>query len=357
MMERIYINGRFLAQPITGVQRYCRELLGTMDEMIEAGKLDMEGRELICLVPKSLMDYPNWKHIQIRPVGWLDGNLWEQFVLPWYVRDGLLFSPANIGPYVVPGQVVTMHDASVFAMPEAYSWTFRLKYRLILKHLGKTAKTIITVSQFSKGELVKHCGIKPDKIEVIPHGHEHLLKINPDPGIMKKYNLTQKPYFLAVGSNSPHKNIKVVLEAVALIPNPDFNLVIAGGSFGKVFAAQSLELPENVIHVGYVTDSELRSLYEHARAFIFPSKYEGFGLPVLEALSFGCPVISSNAASLPEVGGDAVAYFDPEGIEDMHNLLKDPIQSNLSLYVEQVHKFSWKQSVYQTWNLLKGFNF
>jgi len=347
-MKKIYINGRFLTQPITGVQRYSRELLGTMDEMIESGEIDARNHEILCLVPKSLQEFPKWKYIQIKPVGILDGNLWEQFVLPFFVKDGILFSPANIGPYFVKGQIVTMHDASVFAVPEAYSWSFRLKYRLILTRLGQTAKKIITVSEFSKKELIKYCKINPEKIVVIPHGHEHLLRIKPDPAIISKYNLGQKPYYLVVGSNSPHKNIKIVIDAVISIHNPTFNLVIAGGSFDKVFSQQKIELPENVIHVGYVTDSELRSLYEHAQAFIFPSKYEGFGLPILEALSFGCPVISSNAASLPEVGGEMVTYFDPDDAVVLAYIFNSKLFLPNEFRLSGNQKFSWKSSSFRT---------
>ena len=341
-MKKIYINGRFLTQTITGVQRYSRELLGTLDEMIGKGEIDARNHEIICLVPKSLQEFPAWNHIQIKPVGTLHGNLWEQFVLPFFVKDGILFSPANIGPYFVNGQIVTMHDASVFAVPDAYSWSFRLKYRIILKHLGKTAKKIITVSEFSKKELIKYCKIDPEKIDVIPHGHEHLLRTKPDPTIISKYDLDQKAYYLVVGSNSPHKNLRVVFEAIKLIPNPEFNLVIAGGSFDKVFSKQAVDLPKNVIHVGYVTDSELRSLYEHAEVFIFPSKYEGFGLPILEALSFGCPVISSNAASLPEVGGEMVTYFDPDDAEELANILNSKNSSTFKIQFNNIQYFSWK---------------
>ena len=356
-MKKIYINGRFLTQPITGVQRYSRELLGALDEMIDTGEIDARNHEIICLVPKSLQVFPAWKHIQLKPVGILDGNFWEQFVLPFFVKDGILFSPANIGPYFVKGQIVTMHDASVFAVPDAYSWSFRLKYRIILKHLGKTAKKIITVSEFSKKELIKYCKIDPEKIVVIPHGHEHLLRIKPDPAIISKYGLDQKPYYLVVGSNSPHKNLRVVFEAIKLINNPEFNLVIAGGSYDRVFSKQAVDLPKNVIHVGYVTDSELRSLYEHAQAFIFPSKYEGFGLPILEALSVGCPVISSNAASLPEVGGDIVTYFDSDDTKGLANAI-----NNFSI-IDQIGrrdlfdlKFKWYKCTSETWNIIRNNN-
>jgi len=349
-MGNIYINGRFLTQPVTGVQRYCRELLGTLDEMISTGEVNASDRQLICLVPRNLEDYPQWKHIRIRKVGRFSGNLWEQFELPFFVRNGLLFSPANIGPYITSGQVVTMHDASVFAVPQAYSRAFRFKYRLIFRKLGKTAKKVITVSEFSKHELVKYCHIDPQKIVVILHGHEHLLRTVADNSIIQQQHLVDKPYFLTAGSRSPHKNFKVILDALRYIPDAQFNLVIAGGSFEKVFQGEALQLPTNVIHAGYVSDGQLRALYEHAQAFIFPSLYEGFGLPVLEALSFSCPVICSNAASLSEVGGNVVMYFDPRDARGLGKIMQGflPVVSR-QMMDERVARFTWRKSVLETW--------
>ena len=258
------------------------------------------------------------------------------------------FHRPTLGLISIPGQAVTFHDASVFAVPNAYSWAFRFKYRLIFRKLGKTAKKVITVSEFSKQELVKYCHIDPQKIVVIPHGHEHLLRITSDESIIQQYHLEIKPYFLAVGSQSPHKNFKVILEALQYIPDAQFNLVIAGGSYEKVFQGQALQLPPNVKLVGYVSDGQLRALYEHARAFIFPSLYEGFGLPVLEALSFGCPVISSNAASLPEVGGDVVTYFDPKNASELANILQSfsPLVNRQTIE-ERVAHFTWRKSVWR----------
>src|SRR5450759_231389 len=153
----IYINGRFLMMPVTGVQRYARELIKTMDCLLSKGKIAEKEIDIICLVPPDCNEDPGWSKIQIRKTGHLKGNLWEQVDLPWQARGQLLFSPANIGPCFHDNQVVTIHDASVFAFPQAYSFSFRLKYRITMKRLGKIARRIITVSEFSKRELIHYC--------------------------------------------------------------------------------------------------------------------------------------------------------------------------------------------------------
>lgn len=355
---RLNVNGRFLQQPLTGVQRYARELLRAVDQLIEAGEIAPSALQVTCLTPPGVVSDENWKHIAVRASGRLPGNLWEQVDLAWGGRDGVLFSPCNTGPFLTAGQVVTLHDASVFAFPNAYSRSFRLKYQVLMRRFGKTARKIITVSQFSKIELARWCGIDPEKIEVIPHGHEHLNRVTADPSIFKRASIGEKPYLLMVGSSSPHKNAAGVFNALDLLKRTDFEVVMAGGAFPRVFNGQQVALPVNVCQVGYVSNQELRALYENARGFIFPSFYEGFGIPVLEAMAFGCPVISSNAASLPEVGGEAVLYFDPanpqEIAEKIACLVDQPdLQTELrEMGSRQLEKFSWQQTARQTVNLI-----
>jgi len=309
--ETLYINGRFLAQPVTGVQRYCLELLRAWDEMIDCGEIDPARYPIVCLVPRSYLDDPGWKHIEVRRVGRLDGNLWEQIDLAWYARGGLLFSPANSGPLLLPGQIVTLHDASVYAVPESYSLLFRLKYRVAFWVLGKTARRIITPSEFSKKELARWAGIDPGNMTVIPEAADHILRVSPDPSIFDRFSIGSRPYILTVGSRSRHKNLAVVLDAVRRMDRADFDLVIVGGLYSTVFQYDALDMPPNAIPVGYITDGELRALYERAAAFVYPSLYEGFGLPPLEAMTCGCPVICARAGSIEEVCGDRAVYFDP----------------------------------------------
>lgn len=354
----IFINGRFLEQPVTGVQRYCRELLRALDEQLASGQLDSHGFRVVCLASRAARDLPDWKWIQLQTVGQRTGNLWEQLDLPWAARGAVCFSPANAGPYFLPGQVVTIHDASVFAVPQAYSLPFRWKHRTLFRRLGQTARAVLTVSEHSRRELVRWCGIRPEKIRVIAEGREHILRVAADPAVFERLGAGSRPYFLCVGSNSPHKNFSLVLAALARLERQDFDLIIAGGDFSRVFQGQAYALPANARRVGYLPDADLRALYQRAAGFIFPSFYEGFGLPPLEAMTCGCPVLCSNASSLPEVGGDAVLYFDPTDAAQLAGLMErlaaDPdLQAGLRQKGAcQAEKFSWQSAARETWEVL-----
>lgn len=354
----IFINGRFLVSPVTGVQRYARELTGALDRLLAQGALP-QPTDVVCLVPPEYAGQEGWSRIAVRQGGRLHGNLWEQIDLPRLARGGLLFSPANIGPYFHPRQVVTIHDASVYAYPGAYSFTFRSKYRLIYRRMARIAKKIITVSDFSRRELMRYCGMRASQFVVIPEGSEHFSSIPPDATIIQREGLSGRDYFLGVGSQSPHKNMQALIAAFKELGRDDVDLVLVGGKFGRVFATAELELPARARHLGYIGDAELRALYQHALGYVFPSFYEGFGLPILEAMSSGCPVISSSAASLPEVGGDAVLYCDPRDPADiarqMRALVDQPAlrQSLAAKGLQQAQAFTWESAARQTWDVLR----
>jgi glycosyltransferase involved in cell wall biosynthesis len=357
---KIFINGRFLTQPITGVQRYSRQIIRTLDRLLTTGKLTSSGHDLVCLVPPDYTEDPGWSSIRLRKVGRLHGNLWEQLDLPWHARSGLLFSPANIGPFLHTNQVVSIHDASVYAIPEAYSFTFRTKYRLSLQRSARIAHYIITCSEFSKRELIRYCNMRPERIKVIPLAGEQLSELAPDETAINRFGLKGKTYFLGIGSLSPHKNFQGLISAFQQLDRPGVDLVLVGGKFSRVFQTTQVDQYSGIHLLGYLQDAEILSLYKHAAGFVFPSFYEGFGIPVLEAMTAGCPVISSRAASLPEVGGDAVLYCDPNDPADiacqMKNLLDTPeLSENLRLKgFVQASRFSWESVAFQTWEVIQS---
>lgn len=354
----IYLNGRFLTQPVTGVQRYCRQLTGTLDRLLASGALPRPSQPLVCLAPPDCAEEPGWSCIQLRRVGRLHGNLWEQIDLPYAARDGLLFSPANIGPYFHANQVISILDASVFAFPQAYSLAFRSKYRLIIRRMARIAQRVLTISEFSKRELVRFGHIPAGRIEVIPLAGEQLNDVSADEGTLSRYGLEGTTYFLGVGSQSPHKNFRGLVQAYAQLQRPGVALALVGGTFGRVFQSARADLPPGTHLLGYLQDAEIKALYQHAAGFVFPSFYEGFGLPVLEAMQAGCPVISSNAASLPEVGGDAVLYCDPADPSDiarqMAALLDQPGLGDRLRQKGfiQARRFSWDTVARRTWEIL-----
>lgn len=348
--ETIFINGRFFTQPSTGVQRFAFELLNALDMLLESDQTFINSTKIICLVPNKTKGYllPHWKNIQIVVSGHLQDNLWEQIELPFLSRQGLLLNLCNIGPIFHFNQITVLHDASVFAVPETYSFLFKMKYRLIMWILGRTSKQILTVSNFSKKELARYLKIRENKISIIPEGCEHILSVSPDENILVDGRLPLTPYLLMVGSSSLHKNINTVIEAIELINDFPIPLVIAGGSFSNVFKTYNQYESQNIISLGYVTESELRTLFSKAIGFIFPSKYEGFGLPPLEAMACGCPVICSINASIPEICGDAALYFNPYNIDEIASQI-EYLVSDSSLR-ESLKKKGYIRSKLFTWN-------
>lgn len=353
-MLNIFINGRFLVQDITGVQRYGRELLKSIDNILLAE--DNKDINIICLIPRTEDVLPQYNKIELKEIGVFQGNLWEQIDLPVYCGSNLLFSPANIGPFFARNQIVTIHDASVFAIPDNYSLLFKMKYKLTYLRLAQIAKQIITDSNFSKRELINYCSFDPENISVIGLGYEHILKIEADESIISKFGLKKNGYYLIVGSMSPHKNLKVIAQVDQILKSKKVKFVVTGGEFKKVFKNETSQRGTNFIYTGYVTDNELVALYQNAKALIFPSLYEGFGLPVIEALAVNCPVLCSTAASLPEVGGHAVSYFEPENPETLaDSITMENYKISPDVVDEQLAKYTWKKCAERVFELLLRF--
>jgi glycosyltransferase involved in cell wall biosynthesis len=317
----VYINGRFLTQKTTGVQRVAEEILKNLDKCL--GEQNIKAKFII-LIPKNVIKQLDLKNIETRKVDFLKGHLWEQAVLPWITRKSFLINFCNTGPLFKKNQSVFIHDAAIQSAPNGFSKKFIYWYKIIYKLLGSNARNIVTVSNFSKEELINYYPKMENKISVVYNGANHVLDIKHDDEILKKHGLVDKNFILAVSSANPNKNFKVIMDAVSKMKDFEGEVIIAGGKQGNVFSDNTLEFNEKCKWVGYVSDEELVSLYKNAKVFVFPSIYEGFGLPPLEAMSLGCPVISSNKASMPEVLQDHAIYFDatkPEELVERINLI------------------------------------
>ncbi|XEC96237.1 glycosyltransferase family 4 protein [Paenibacillus tarimensis] len=319
-MNKVFINGRFLSQSITGVQRVAYEVIKSLDDMIETNEIDRRAFEFILLFPPNAKVEIQLKHIQVKKVGFLKGHLWEQLQLPLYTGGSLLINLCGPAPIMKLNKIVIIHDASVFANQHNFSWTFRNWYKLMYRSFGILSRRIVTVSHFSKSEIVKYCKINPEKISVHHLGVDHFLRVRADYELIKE-KIKDKKYILAVSSKSPNKNFEGIIKAVRLLQRDDIECVIAGGNNTRVFTSHdgldSAEHSMNVRYLGYVSDEELISLYKHAECFVYPSFYEGFGLPPVEAMAAGCPVVVSNASSLPEVCGKSAVYCDPYNEKDI----------------------------------------
>jgi len=360
--SKIYINARFLTQQksrLTGVQRYAIQVVCALDALIETGEIDKNKFSITLISPKPIQYTLPLRHISLEKVGFLNGHLWEQIELPFYSQNGFLLSLTNTAPIASSVQIATIHDVSVFAIPQAYSFTFRTWYKLIFIGLKRQAKALITVSHFSKNEIVKYLGINSDKVHAIYEGKEHIYAIDSDISVLQKNNLLDKRFILLVSSMSPHKNFKTTLQAIEHLADTEIYFVIVGINYPKVFVPPKLQSSEKVMHLGFVSDSELKALYEDAFCFLHPTLYEGFGLPPLEAMTCGCPVILSNVAALPEIFGNAALYFDPNDPKDIASKVKQLINNHqlreelLQKSKQHVELFSWKKCAQDIYKVLE----
>jgi glycosyltransferase involved in cell wall biosynthesis len=308
------INGRFLTQPLSGVQRYAQEITRALDALLAEGHPLAQGLELELLTPPGLVRPLPLDAISTRSAGKRGGHGWEQLTLPVAPRGGLL-SLANTGPVAVRKHIVCIHDVNTRLYPASYSAQFRALYRVLVPALGRSAARVATVSHFSATQLGGF-GIAPRrKMAVIPNGHEHALAWEP------RHSLTTEKAggrntILVIGSPAPHKNVRMLLGMAGQLAEAKLRLAIVGMADPRVFsgAASGFEAP-NVLWLGSVSDNELAALLADCLCLAFPSFTEGFGLPALEAMARGCPVVSTDRASLPEVCGDAVLYASPEDPE------------------------------------------
>ena len=353
-MKKIYINGKFFCQRVTGTQRYARALLNQFDRLLSSESpwnIDVE-----ILVPRCVQPMPHYTNLQVRTVGWMSGTRWEQIELPQYCRGHLLFTLSGGAPILHSRNVVTIHDAAVVASPAGYSPAYRLWHGSLCRRMARKAEHIFTVSNFSKSEIVKWYRAAPEKISVTYLGSDHFSSLEADPSALARFGISGK-YVLAAGVQNPNKNFDRVVQAVCHLKTSGPPLVIAGGCDSNVYR-KGMRLPDGVLALGYVTDPELKALYENASCFVFPSLYEGFGLPPLEAMSSGCPVVVSRAGSLPELF-DGVAFFcDPYDPEDIAAAIQRAVESPRSAAGDLkafARKFSWGMCASQTLEAIKGF--
>jgi glycosyltransferase involved in cell wall biosynthesis len=324
--QPIFLNGRFITQQITGVQRFAWSMLTAMDRVL-ADEGVAEGIEFILLLPEPVDDLPALRAIRVEHHPGVPGQLWEQTTLPWICRDGLLINFCNRAPLLKSEQIVVVHDAAVVSAPAGFSASFRASYRFLFSTLALLSRSIVTVSEYSRHELTDRLGFNKDVLRVIYPGADHMLAVESDPNV-RKFGLTPGGYALLVGSLQPNKNIAAVETAFAG-EEPPFDIAIAGGRNHTVFRGTGATASNRIKPLGYVTDAELRGLYENAGCFILPSLYEGFGLPALEAMMLGCPVVTSKAAALPEACGEAALYFDPSDPEAIRKTVSTVMGSPL----------------------------
>jgi glycosyltransferase involved in cell wall biosynthesis len=337
----ILVNARSLTASLTGVQRYTDELCKRLDGRIERVS-------------------PG------RPLHGPMGHLWEQLFLPKLAAGRVLWSPANAGPVCLERQVVTFHDIAVLDHPEWFGKRFAAWYRWLVPRLARRVKRIVAVSEFTKNRLVQSLGVDASKIAVIPNGvDERFRQANRVEfrEVSCGLALPPSPYVLSVGSLEPRKNVARLLEAwsrcVDQVPSTVW-LVISGiKGPSQVFRnTPTMSLPRRVHLTGFVPETELPSLYRGALTLVYPSVYEGFGLPALEAMASGVPPIVGDNTSLPEIVCDAGIRVDPynvNAIADAIIRMVNDVDLREEFRLRSIARsrlFDWNTTAQATWNVL-----
>lgn len=384
--KKIGIDARFYGPLGKGLGRYTQEIV---DNIIN---IDKDNEYVIFLCPDNFDEFVIAPEDSIRikkvkiDIRWY--TLKEQLIFPFYLRrerlDLVHFPHFNVPILTSNKFVVTVHDLILTKFPTLRATTlnpiiYKLKnlaYRLVIWLALKRSQKIITVSEFTKNDIVEQFHIREDKIVVTYEGVANLSKGNDtlfvkkmdEEGTLKRY-MIKDDFLLYVGNAYPHKNLEGLVQAFAEISKeyPKLRLVMVGKSdyfYERVKKTakdlglyQESQPDSSVIFPGYVPDAELEVLFKRALFYIFPSLYEGFGLPPLEAMAKGCPVLSSDKSSMPEILGDAACYFNPEDSGLMKaaikQMLEDPdLRSELVRKgYERSKKYNWWECAYATYKI------
>jgi glycosyltransferase involved in cell wall biosynthesis len=337
--QPIVLNGRAATRPtITGVERWAAELNPRLCA------LDPDRYEL--LVPPSR-------------AGRVLGQAWEQLGLPAAAtrrRASLIFSPANLAPVLWRRNVLMLHDAAVLREPEAYSRTYSLWHVNVGLACARRALRILTVSEFSRRELIELAALDPDRVVVVRGGVDGRFVPTADRERAAEALGLARPYVLTVATDDRRKNLPALAQTARRLAEHGVDLVWAGEA--RPYFAQA-DVIDGAKVLGYVPDVHLPGLYAGALAFVLPSRYEGLGLPCLEAMACGTPVVAADRAALPETCGDAALLVDPD---DPHAVADAVMQAAFDRRTrerlrtagrERVEGWTWDLAAEQTDSLLR----
>ena len=339
-MPHLYVNGRFLTRRMTGVERFAYNTCKAMAAM---------GYEFTIVCPHAtIAEGYDISDLHVVHYGRGNSHFWEQCVLPFYLlskRDSVLCSFTGLGSIPVSRKVMTIHDLSFLENPRWFSKPYYWWYKLMTPLAARTSRRIITVSKFSKGEIQRFYPFIPDETIHVAHpaaDTQHFTRLT-------NLQPPSERFALAVSSLDPRKNFARLVEAFQGING--CKLYIAGNA-NRVFGeGEGTTMSENVKWLGRVSDDELLRLYNQAECFIFPSIYEGFGIPPVEAMACGCPVIASDIPVVCEVCGDAALYFTPTDPQSIHDTICHYLEHSDTLKPQlrekgfsRCQRYSWEKT-------------
>ncbi len=349
---RIGVNGRFLVAKRTGVQRAAYNLIKTLV------KIDREN-EYFIFTGKDQVGNQDWSYDNVKVIGSnirsgesFRNHVWEQFTLPRLAKKyqvDLLHSPANMAPLFFKGRsIVHIHDLCFVVNPQWYSFSFHTLYNFVIPRLVKRATRIVTNSNNSRNDILQYCDVSAERVSLIYWAVDEMFLKN-----KRNTSVEDEDYILYVGSLEPRKNIRTLVEAYEKLrerrPDITTKLVLIGGEsplFGVV-RLNAKKYKDDVLFKGFVNDNELVDYYKKARLVVYPSLYEGFGLPPLEAMASGTPVVTSNTSSIPEVVGEAALMVNPYDTDQLAETMESVLvnrelrQQLAERGFSQVQKYNW----------------
>lgn len=352
----IVIDARMVTDQMHGIARYTYNLVNRLV------RIDQKNYYTLLVNGSYFSVFKDIKtNVSLQPVRSKFISIGEQIELPVILKKlkaDLFHSPSFVAPlYPACKLIMTIHDMNHMSFPQYYSMIHQLYYQYIVKPSAVKAKKIITVSQFSRKEINRWLGVPREKIKVTYNGVEDRYTVIDDLAALRevngKYRLPEK-FILYIGNKKPHKNVGRLIEAYAKLKT-NYYLILSGDPDEQLNTLVSeLDLAAKVKFIGNVPDQDLPQLYNLADLFVFPSLYEGFGLPPLEAMACGTPVITSNVSSLPEVVGEAGITVNPNNVDELANainkvLVDEKLRKNMiEEGLKQARKFNWETTARET---------
>jgi len=341
MKRKICVNGSSLNGKTTGIERYVTEILKRLDMLLPEQEFDIE-----VIYPRESEAYiPDFQHIRKVPLAVKGKKLGVLTVKRYLYEHPATYCSLSGNFCVQNDSIIVIHDIRPFAHNEYDPLSFRLRCSANFLSAKMWAAQLVTDSQTSKQEICESLHISPDRVAVISNGWEHMQTVSSDMSIFERHaEIERGNYFYSLSSQAPHKNFKFVWENAKSHPNLQF--VIAGKAWPG--ESNNVNLPDNVVYLGYISDGESKALMKHCRGFIHPSKYEGFGITPLEALACGAPLYLAEASCLPEIYGDCATFFDPD--DYMFNFERSELhKKNKDLVLK---KYSWHMAASKWVDLL-----